>query len=139
MPWKGVTMSEQRQRFLEDYLLNYYSISELAERFSISRTTAHKWIRRLKRHGQEVTPLSPRLPPDGSPKGTKVSTKRGPFFTPEARNGNLFSDTRSCGNSCWSCTCSTGVGWYMNGSGWDRNLEHFRTGSGLSYTMPVNH
>lgn len=51
MPWKGVTVSEQRQRFLEDYQLNYYSISELAERFSISRKTAHKWINRFKEHG----------------------------------------------------------------------------------------
>ena len=53
MPWKGVTVSEQRQRFLEDYQLNYYSISELAERFSISRKTAHKWINRFKQHGQD--------------------------------------------------------------------------------------
>jgi transposase InsO family protein len=53
MPWKGVTVSEQRQRFIEDYLLNYYSISELAERFSISRRTAHKWINRYREHGQE--------------------------------------------------------------------------------------
>ncbi len=59
MPWKGVTVSEQRQRFLEDYQLNYYSITELAERFSISRKTAHthpghqgKWINRFKKHGQ---------------------------------------------------------------------------------------
>jgi transposase-like protein len=51
MPWKGVTVSEQRQRFLEDYRLNYYSISELAERFGISRRTAHKWIARFDRHG----------------------------------------------------------------------------------------
>jgi len=36
MPWKGVTVSEQRQRFLEDYQLSYYTITELAERFSIS-------------------------------------------------------------------------------------------------------
>jgi len=41
MPWKGVTVSEQRQRFLEDYKLNYYPVIELAERFSISRKTAH--------------------------------------------------------------------------------------------------
>jgi len=53
MPWKGVTVSEQRQRFLEDYQLNYYFISELAERFSISRKTAHKWINRFKQHGQD--------------------------------------------------------------------------------------
>jgi transposase InsO family protein len=52
MPWKGVTVSEQRQRFIEDYLLNYYSITELAARFGISRRTAHKWIKRYKQHGQ---------------------------------------------------------------------------------------
>ncbi len=52
MPWRGVTMSEQRQRFLEDYELNYYSVTELAERFGISRTTAYKWINRFKKHGQ---------------------------------------------------------------------------------------
>ena len=52
MPWKGVTVSEQRQRFLEDYLKNCYSITELADRFSVSRTTAHKWIKRYKEHGQ---------------------------------------------------------------------------------------
>ena len=42
MPWRGVTVSEERRRFLEDYRLNYYTITELAERFSISRKTAHK-------------------------------------------------------------------------------------------------
>jgi len=42
MPWKGVTVSEQRQRFLEDYELKYYLIRELAELFGISRKTAHK-------------------------------------------------------------------------------------------------
>jgi putative transposase len=51
MPWKGVTVTEQRQRFLEDYQLNYYSITELAERFYISRKTAYKWIKRFKQDG----------------------------------------------------------------------------------------
>jgi transposase-like protein len=55
MPWKGVTVSEQRQRFLEEYLLNYYPVSGLAERFHISRTTAHKWIRHYKQRGQIIT------------------------------------------------------------------------------------
>jgi len=53
MPWKGVTVSEQRQRFLEDFRLSYYSITDLAERFGISRRTAHKWVNRFERHGQE--------------------------------------------------------------------------------------
>ena len=52
MPWKGVTVSEQRQRFLEDYRLKYYSICELAERFGISRKTAYKWIARFEQNGQ---------------------------------------------------------------------------------------
>jgi transposase InsO family protein len=52
MVWKGVTVSEQRQRFLEEYQLNYYTITELAQRFSISRKTAHKWINRYNEHGQ---------------------------------------------------------------------------------------
>jgi len=52
MPWEGVTVDEQRQRFIEDHELKYYSITELSERFGISRTTAHKWINRYKEHGQ---------------------------------------------------------------------------------------
>ena len=52
MPWKGVTVNEERQRFLQEFRLGYYSISDLADRFSISRQTAHKWIRRADRHGQ---------------------------------------------------------------------------------------
>ena len=52
MPWRGVTVSEQRQRFLEDYQLNYYPVTELAERFSISRKTAYKWIDRFEEYGQ---------------------------------------------------------------------------------------
>lgn len=51
MPWKGVTVNEERQRFLQDYRLGYYSVSDLAERFSISRQTAHKWIRRHRLSG----------------------------------------------------------------------------------------
>lgn len=45
MPWKGVTVSEERQRFLEDYRLKYYTVSELAERFNISRRIAHPGLR----------------------------------------------------------------------------------------------
>jgi hypothetical protein len=35
-------VSEQRQRFTEDYLLNCYSVTELAERFRIAPKTTHK-------------------------------------------------------------------------------------------------
>ena len=46
MPWEGVTVREQKQRFIEDFQLNYYTKTELAKRFNISRKTAHKWINR---------------------------------------------------------------------------------------------
>jgi len=54
MPWRGVIVSEQRERFIADYQLSYYSVTELAERFVISRKTANihpghqgKWIERF--------------------------------------------------------------------------------------------
>ena len=53
MPWRGVTVSEQRERFLEDYRLNYYSLSDLADRFNISRKTAYKWIDRFIEYGEQ--------------------------------------------------------------------------------------
>jgi len=52
MPWKGVTVSGERQRFLEDYKLKYCSVSELAERLGVSRGTACKWIRRFEPFGR---------------------------------------------------------------------------------------
>ena len=51
MPWEGVTVSEQKQRFIEDYLMNYYSVTELAKRFNIAHKTAHKWINRYLEQG----------------------------------------------------------------------------------------
>jgi putative transposase len=52
MPWRGVTVSEQRERFLQDYQLGFYSLSELAQRFNISRKTAYKWIHRFTDYGK---------------------------------------------------------------------------------------
>lgn len=53
MPWKGVTVSEQRENFLRDHRLNYYPVTDLAERYSISRKTAYKWIDRYHEKGME--------------------------------------------------------------------------------------
>ena len=67
MSWKGVTVHEQRQNFIRawshatraarpcirDYRLNIYTITELVQRFSISRKTAYKWIHRWEHHGED--------------------------------------------------------------------------------------
>jgi len=51
MPWNEVTVKEQRENFIRDYRCQYYSVSELAERFGISRKTAYKWIGRWEQDG----------------------------------------------------------------------------------------
>jgi transposase-like protein len=50
-PWKGVTVSEQRKNLIRDYADGYYSRTELAGRFGVSRKTLHKWINRFKAEG----------------------------------------------------------------------------------------
>lgn len=52
MPWQGVTVEEQRENFIRDWQLRLWSISELAERFCVSRKTAHKWINRFRSVGK---------------------------------------------------------------------------------------
>jgi|SRR3990170_3115630 len=52
MPWKGVTVDETRQRFIEDWKLHFYKVTELAERYDVSPKTAHKWIRRYEEFGE---------------------------------------------------------------------------------------
>jgi transposase InsO family protein len=44
-------VNEERRRFLQEFRLGYYSVSDLADRFSISRQTAHKWILRHRLFG----------------------------------------------------------------------------------------
>src|SRR3989337_3186730 len=51
MPWEGVTVSEARERLLDDWKLNYYSKTELAERHSVARKTVYKWIDRFEQEG----------------------------------------------------------------------------------------
>ena len=53
MPWKGVTVKEQRENFIRDYRLGYYPVSELARRFGVSRKTCYKWISRWEQQGAE--------------------------------------------------------------------------------------
>ena len=46
-------MKEQRENFIRDYRLDYYTVSELAQRFGVSRKTAYKWIGRWEEHGAD--------------------------------------------------------------------------------------
>lgn len=51
MAWKGVTIMDQRVRFISEYLERHFSVAEICRQFSISRKTGHKWIERYEDYG----------------------------------------------------------------------------------------
>jgi putative transposase len=46
MPWEVTGPVRERERFIEAYLTGWYTITELAERFTISRQKLHKRVAR---------------------------------------------------------------------------------------------
>ena len=46
MPWLETSLMDQRMQFIVDYQRGPQSVTELADRFDISRKTAYKWIDR---------------------------------------------------------------------------------------------
>jgi transposase InsO family protein len=46
MPWEVTGPVKERTRFIETYLTGFYTITELAERFGMSRQNLHKWLAR---------------------------------------------------------------------------------------------
>lgn len=51
MGWKGVTVMDQRVRFIAEYLKEYFPFNELCLQFSISRKTGYKWVERYEEGG----------------------------------------------------------------------------------------
>ena len=48
LPWKDVSPVQQRKAFIDEYLKQERSVSELCRRFEVSRKTAYKWIDRFR-------------------------------------------------------------------------------------------
>ncbi len=51
MPWKKTTPMTERLSFIGLYYAQLYSMSELCERFGISRKTGYKWLERYQSEG----------------------------------------------------------------------------------------
>lgn len=51
MAWKGVTIMDQRVRFISEYLDGHFAVSEICRQFSISRKTGYKWLTRYEKYG----------------------------------------------------------------------------------------
>lgn len=53
MPWKEVTLMDDKVNFISDYIKQYFSVTELCERYEVSRKTGYKWIERYKKFGPD--------------------------------------------------------------------------------------
>ena len=48
MPWKDTCPMDQRVAFIADWLGDGWTMTELAERYQISRKTGYKWVDRYE-------------------------------------------------------------------------------------------
>ena len=48
MPWKETCPMDQRVAFIADWLRDEWPMTELAERYQISRKTGYKWVDRYQ-------------------------------------------------------------------------------------------
>ena len=51
MPWMETVPMEERRRFVEASRSRAWAMTELCERFSVSRKTGYKWLRRADEDG----------------------------------------------------------------------------------------
>ncbi len=54
MPWLETAPMEQRERFIRDWQLKLYTMSELSARYDISRKTGYKWLERFDEGGRQA-------------------------------------------------------------------------------------
>lgn len=51
MAWRVKNVEDQRKEFIEEFLSNQMTITELCEMYQISRKTGYKWIERFEKEG----------------------------------------------------------------------------------------
>ena len=62
--------TKQRQQFYRDYVSGQWSMSELCDRYQISRPTGYKWLGRIERDGLKAVvdrSRAPRAQPNRTP------------------------------------------------------------------------
>lgn len=72
MPWEEKTRMEQRGQFVEEFDSALYSVTELCERYGISRKTGYKWLHRFGAEGESGLADRSRVP-KSSPNRTAAS------------------------------------------------------------------
>src|SRR3954467_7945860 len=62
MPWQERCAMDERGSFLAEYLTGLWTMTELCDRFSISRKTGYKWVQRYDAGGRPALADQPRRP-----------------------------------------------------------------------------
>src|SRR5512145_2342754 len=75
MPWMETSVAEQRWSFVQDFVSGQWSMTELCERYRITRPTGYKWVARVKQVGRAgIAELS--RAPHHSPRRTPEAIAR---------------------------------------------------------------
>jgi hypothetical protein len=85
--------TEQRLRFLIDYASGQWSMSELCERYRVSRPTGYKWVRRVDEEGERGLAERSRRPKD-SPHQTPAWIEQSPQWIGVWHNAPLSIPAR---------------------------------------------
>ncbi len=88
MPWRELTVIDQREEFVRLALAPEANISELCRRFGIARSNGHKWVRRYQAQGREGLADRSRRP------------RRSPRRTAEAAESEVLR-IRAESNNAW--------------------------------------
>ena len=62
MPWQETSPVEERERFIDDYRLGLYTMTELSARYAVSRKTGYKWVARYDAGGRPALQDRSRAP-----------------------------------------------------------------------------
>ena len=62
MPWQETSPVEGRERFIDDYQLGLYTMTELCARYAVSRKTGYKWVDRYDGGGRPALVERSRAP-----------------------------------------------------------------------------
>jgi len=87
MPWKEASPMSERIRFIHDHQLGVYDMTELCQRYGVSRKTGYKWLRRFSEDGYEALKDRSRSPhscphktPDRCVEAILEKKRRHPFW-----------------------------------------------------------
>jgi hypothetical protein len=72
MPWQETSPVEERGRFIDDRCLRLYTMTELCQRYAVSRETGYKWIARYDAGGRLALGDGSRAPHRSSRNGADV-------------------------------------------------------------------